>query len=138
VSVLNDRLEVIEHATSGQDISVALEYDIRNSQKLENVIIQIAFTGAFGQPLFACLSRVAKDGVLTLNPGSRILCRIPRLPLLPGTYTFDIWCKVGETIEDWVVNAGKLSVAQGDYFGTGKLPPNVVGDFVVAHDWSVE
>jgi lipopolysaccharide transport system ATP-binding protein len=137
VSILNDRLEVIEHATSGQDISIALEYEIRNSQKLENVIIQIAFTGAFGQPLFACLSRVAKDGVLTLNPGSRILCRITRLPLLPGTYTFDIWAKVGETMEDGVVNAGTLSVAQGDYFGTGKLPPKEVGEFVVTHNWSV-
>ena len=138
VSVLNDQLKVIEHATSGQDISISLEYDMRNSKKLENVIIQIAFTGVLGQPLFACLSRVAKDGVLTLNPGARILCRIPRLPLLPGTYTFSVWCKVAETMEDWVVDAGKLSVAEGDYFGTGKLTPNVVGDFLVTHEWSVQ
>jgi len=36
-----------------------------------------------------------------------------------------------------VSEAGKLSVVEGDYFGTGKLPPNTVGDFLVAHTWSI-
>jgi len=138
VSILNNRLEAVEHATSGQDIYISLEYDMGNYRKLENVIIQISFAGVFGQPLFACLSRVAKDGVLRLTPGARILCHIPRLPLLPGTYTFNIWCKVAETMEDWVADAGKLSVAEGDYFGTGKLTTNVVGDFLVINEWSVQ
>lgn len=138
VSILNHRLEKIEHATSGQDIYISLEYDMGNCQKLENVIIQISFAGVFGQPLFACLSRVVKDGVLRLIPGARILCHIPRLPLLPGTYTFSIWCKVAETMEDCVVEAGKLSVSEGDYFGTGKLTTNVVGDFLVTNEWSVQ
>ena len=45
---------------------------------------------------------------------------------------------VNDTLEDLVSDAGKLLVAEGDYFGTGRLPPTVVGDFLVAHTWSVE
>ena len=45
---------------------------------------------------------------------------------------------VDETLEDSVSDAGKLSVAEGDYFGTGKLPPNTIGDFLVAHTRSVD
>lgn len=137
VSVLNDRREMVESVISGQDISISLEYEIRGPDDLRNAIVQIAFSGVLGQPLFACLSRVAENGVLALTRGGRVLCHIPRLPLLPGVYTYSVWCKVAETLEDWVLDAGKLSVAEGDYFGTGKLPPNQVGDFLVAHTWSV-
>ena len=50
---------------------------------------------------------------------------------------FTIWCMVGDNLEDYVADAGKLTVVEGDYFGTGKLPPREVGDFIVAHDWTV-
>jgi len=36
-----------------------------------------------------------------------------------------------------VADAGKLTVVEGDYFGTGKLPPREAGDFIVAHSWTV-
>jgi len=137
VSVLNDRLEPVECVTSGQDISIALEYHLDGPKKLDNAIIQIAFAGALGQPLFACLSRVSHPGTLTLTSGGRVLCHISRLPLIPGSYTFGIWCKVEEVMEDGVYEAGKLTVADGDFFGTGKLPTSVVGEFLIKHSWSV-
>lgn len=137
-TILNGRGESVECVASGQDIAIALEYTILNSQVLDHAVIQIAFSGAYGQPLFACLSRVTNDGLLSLIPDARVVCRIPRLPLLPGIFTYSVWCKVGEVVEDWVLEAGRLSVMEGDYFGTGKLPPKQVGDFIVAHSWSVE
>jgi lipopolysaccharide transport system ATP-binding protein len=138
VSVLNDRHEVVETVISGQDISISLDYDILGSESLYNATIQIKFFGTFGQPLFACSSRAAVSESLTLAQGNRIFCHIPRLPLRSGIYTYTIWCMVGGTLEDLVADAGKLSVVEGDYFGTGKLPPNMVGDFLVAHTWSME
>ena len=72
-----------------------------------------------------------------MNRGTRLLCGIPRLPLQPGVYAFTIWCKVGDNLEDYVADAGKLTVVEGDYFGTGKLPPRDGGDFIVAHNWTV-
>jgi lipopolysaccharide transport system ATP-binding protein len=91
-----------------------------------------------GQPLFACLSRSSHAGPLTLPPRGRLVCRIPRLPLIAGIYNFTVWCTVANTLEDLVSDAGTLTVAEGDFFGTGQLPPNQVGDFLVPHTWSVE
>jgi lipopolysaccharide transport system ATP-binding protein len=136
VSVLNDRLEAVDSVATGQDISICLDYDIPTSEPIHNAVVQIKFFGVLGQPLFACLSRASKPEPLRIAPGARILCNIPRLPLLPGIYTYTIWCTVGETTEDYVAEAGKLSVVEGDYFGTGKLPARTVGDFLVAHTWS--
>jgi lipopolysaccharide transport system ATP-binding protein len=136
VSVLNDRLEPVESVASGQDISIRLDYNIPDSQPLNNAVVQIKFFGALGQPLFACLSRASNRDPLNLTSGSQVFCNIPRLPLSPGVYTYTIWCTVGDTTEDMVREAGKLSVVDGDYYGTGKLPSRQVGDFLVAHSWS--
>jgi hypothetical protein len=62
----------------------------------------------------------------------------PRLPLAVGVYAFAIWCSVGETLEDYVWDAGAISVVEGDYLRTGKLPPKTLGDFLVAHTWTVK
>ena len=50
------------------------------------------------------------NGPLTIGPGGRLLCHVPKLPLMPGLYTYTIWCTVGGTLEDWVADAGELSV----------------------------
>jgi lipopolysaccharide transport system ATP-binding protein len=137
VSVLNERLESVETVSSGQNISIGLDYDSRGPETLQNAVVQIKFSGSLGQPLFACLSGASRRTPLTLAPGGRLVCKIPRLPVVPGIYTFTIWCTVGDVLEDYVSEAGSLSVAEGDYYGTGKLPKNELGDFLVNHDWSV-
>ncbi len=137
VSVLNERGEPVSSVASGQDVSICAEYAIPSGQTLTNAIVQIKFFGALGQPLFACSSLSSRADALSLSPGGRLLCRVPRLPLMPGLYTYTIWCTVGGNLEDLVADAGEVAVVEGDYFSTGKLPPRDVGDFLVAHTWSV-
>ena len=134
---LTSDCEVVETVVSGQNVAIGLEYDIRDSATVSHVVVQTKFFGCFGQPLFACLSKSSHRSALELSRGTRLLCSIPRLPLQPGIYAFTIWCTVGDNLEDYVADAGKLTVVEGDYFGTGKLPPREIGDFIVAHNWTV-
>jgi lipopolysaccharide transport system ATP-binding protein len=135
VSILNKRLEPVENVTSGQDLSICLEYDIFGSDQLNNAVVQIKFAGALGQPLFACRSAVSLSENLTLQTGKPLYCHISNLPLLPGVYAFTVWCTIGPTLADYVSDVGKLSVVEGNFFGTGKLPPREVGEFLVTHHW---
>ena len=135
VELLSSRGEPIETASSGQDIAIQLNYELAGGKPLHNAVVQLKFAGSMGQPLFACRSEAASSQPLVLSPGGRLICRIPRLPLMAGVYTFTLWCTVGSVVEDFVGDAGSLSVVEGDFFGTGKLPPNTVGDFLVAHTW---
>jgi lipopolysaccharide transport system ATP-binding protein len=138
ITILNERDEPAETVISGQDMSVVLEYNMTGSEILHNAVIQIKVFGALGQLLFACSTRAALADPLTLAANTHICCHIPRLPLRSGIYTFTIWCTVGENVEDFVADAGKLSVVEGDFFGTGKYPARDTGDFLVAHEWSVD
>ena len=135
VEILDSRGTAVKTVSSGQHIAFKINYDLPEGRKLHNAVVQIKFVGNLGQPLFACLSQAARSEPLDLDPGGSLICHIPRLPLMAGVYTYTLWCTVGTVLEDFVRDAGKLSVAEGDFFGTGRLPPNTIGDFLVNHTW---
>ena len=125
----------ITAATSGETVTIRIDYQTEHGQSANHVVVGIVVRGQFGQPMFICLSRVAPNGFSSLAPAGSIRCRIPQLPLLPGAYTLDVWCKVNEVITDFINHAAELTVSEGDFFGSGKLPPRSAGEFLVAHNW---
>jgi lipopolysaccharide transport system ATP-binding protein len=133
--LLGCRGEPTEIVRSGEDVAFQLKYELSDPKELQNAVVQIKFAGNLGQSLFACLSNAASSDPLVLTPRGRLICRIPRLPLSAGIYTYTVWCSVGGVLEDFVRDAGTLTVTEGDFFGTGRLPPNNLGEFLVAHTW---
>lgn len=128
--------ESIQSAYSGQDIRIRIHYESEETGPIGAVFPQIAVSGLFGQSLFVLLSR-ASGSELTIPPNGSMVCEIPRLPLVPGAYVFDVWCKVGGEMADWIQHAGSLRVEEGDFYGTGKLPTIETGEMLVEHSWGV-
>ena len=75
------------------------------------------------------LGPIPSDGI--------IVCELPSAPLLPGTYSANVYCTVGGVVADWVQDASRIEVAEGDFFGTGRLPPAGYGSTVFGHQWLV-
>jgi lipopolysaccharide transport system ATP-binding protein len=138
IKLVDRRGEPVDTVSSGEDVAIEIDYDLPGGEPLKNAVVQIKFAGTMGQPLFACLSSTVRDDALALRPGGRLVCRIPKLPLGAGVYTGTVWCNVGGVLEDLVRDAVKLTVAEGDFFGSGKLPPATIGDFLVDHAWDAE
>jgi lipopolysaccharide transport system ATP-binding protein len=67
-----------------------------------------------------------------------ISCSIERTPLLPGAYTVNLFATIAGDIADWVQDAGTIEVTEGDFFGTGRLPPAGYGATAVPQQWLVE
>jgi hypothetical protein len=49
-----------------------------------------------------------------------------------------VFCRANGEIADWVVDAGTIEVAEGDFFRTGRLPPAGYGAVAVTQAWLVE
>ena len=64
-------------------------------------------------------------------------CSIARLPLMPSLYRVNLFATVNGIIADWVTDAAMLEVADGDFFGSGRLQPSGYGSVIIDHDWSV-
>ena len=65
-------------------------------------------------------------------------CRVPRLPLQPGSYHLELFSMSSMDITDFVPHAATLYVEAGDFFGSGRLPPADEGQLLVNHSWEVD
>jgi lipopolysaccharide transport system ATP-binding protein len=124
-------------AVSGRDLTLEIEYQGQGDRRLTNVVMSVAIYGAEGQFLVMCSNEMAGTRFEQVPSRGRMVCTIPRLPLAPGQYDLNLHCVVNGVLADWVQRAARLSVAEGDFFGTGRLPPASHGGVLVPQRWSV-
>jgi lipopolysaccharide transport system ATP-binding protein len=63
---------------------------------------------------------------------------IPRLPLKQGRYNMTIFASVGGEVADWIQDAIILDVDAGDFYGSGKLPPDGQGHICIDHRFELK
>jgi lipopolysaccharide transport system ATP-binding protein len=129
---------LLDQVPAGADIEVVVGYEMRPDAIARRAIFKLGLRDLFQRPLATCLSRTSHTEPLALPARGRIVCRIPRLPLVPGRYPFDLWCKLDEAVADWLRPAAAIEVVSGDFFGTGRLPPRDGGDILLDHCWYAE
>jgi homopolymeric O-antigen transport system ATP-binding protein len=125
---------------SGQRITLELNYASTSDEKCPSgLAFHIFFTTAMEERLFICSTQFAGDSPEVFPTTGAVRCSLPCLPLLPVQYSLEIACVVtGRKVTmDRIVNAKVLTVIEGDFFGSGKLPPAYVGPFLVPHSWEV-
>lgn len=126
----------VANVASGQDVGILLAYEGSDDRQLRNVSVTIGFYGVFGQFWVFCGNEMTGTRFESLPPQGRLLCSIPRLPLAPGRYDLNLHCEVNGIQADWLRQACQLDVTEGDFFGTGRLPPPGHGGVLVPHSWS--
>jgi hypothetical protein len=73
-----------------------------------------------------------------LNDQARILCEVPKLPLLPGSYRINYEVSIDGQCVDAQVSARNLEVVPGKYYGTPRLPARSSTPICVDCNWQVE
>ncbi len=58
-----------------------------------------------------------------------ITFQLDALPLTQGKYTASVFIRANGDISDWIHNVHSFTVLEGDFYGTGRLPPDRQGDF---------
>ena len=136
-AILDDDGNPVEQVPSGQDCILSVTYESTDETSPSGVTFGASFYSR-GAHLFSVSTQFNGQIYDHLPPAGRIVCRIPRLPLAPGTYQYNLICRVHGGIADWVTDAGELVVSEGDFFGSGRLPPRSHPGALVDHSWSVE
>ncbi|MEO7863988.1 MAG: ABC transporter ATP-binding protein [Nitrospirales bacterium] len=135
VTVCDEKGRPIDNALCGQNICFAVSYRSRDNKPISRLDVHITFYTTVGHFMFNCSSEASGHPFDALPPKGQVFCHIPELPLSPGRYVFNMYSTVGGVVADWVQQAGSLSVATGDYFGTGQLKTHNEG-FLVKHKWT--
>jgi lipopolysaccharide transport system ATP-binding protein len=120
---------------TGGGLTVEIEYD--SPVPLTNPVFGVFFQRLSGEPLFH-LQTLSQLGPLGSLPSRGVVrCRLPMLPLVPGTYVLSFNCSMMHMPGnlDHLDRAELIHVEAADFFGTGRLPPSHNGCFLLKADW---
>lgn len=132
----NGKGEPVNALCLGEDLSVELTYRSKHQKALEPVSTSIVFVNQVGTPILTCWNELVSAELRGLAPAGRLICTIPRIPLAPGNYSVTAAFVVGGRTADKIRDVATLKVLDGDYFGSGRLPPAGNACVMVDHRWS--
>ena len=89
------------------------------------------------QPLMNLYSETAGARFHEVSARGEVRCHIDRCPLPAGQYVAGVWADEHQQMLDAVPRASDLTVAGGDFYGSGReqMGPRTV---LVQHDWSIQ
>jgi hypothetical protein len=72
---------------------------------------------------------------MTPHQTLQVKIKVDSWPLQGDTYHFTLFSSVRGEIADWIFNAGKVVVENGDYFKTGRVIPKGQGSILIDHEF---
>ena len=95
------------------------------------------FETLLGIKVIQVQTRLQKGHLPDLASSGIIECKIPRLPLVPGTYFVSPGCGSKSKQLDFIERVCQLQVTEFDVFGTGRLPQPNTALILVDAEWEV-
>jgi lipopolysaccharide transport system ATP-binding protein len=121
---------------AGEPLRIAISYDAPAS--VEDPRFGVIVESRDGEPLFFLHTVLQNDKRLVLPQRGTVYCDIPFLPLVPGQYWMSFLCAGKEGRVDFLDRPMRIHVEGGDCFGSGRLPPQGAGKFLVQATWTTE
>ena len=117
------------------DAEIEIEFETKKGFKINNAKIDIGINNILGDRV-AWLSTDTLVHSPDLSKGE-ICFHIYNLPLAPGDYNCNLYCEINNEVADWLADVIEFSVAEKDYYGTGKTIPagqgNILLNFKILH-----
>jgi homopolymeric O-antigen transport system ATP-binding protein len=120
VQLLDKNGDAVSDAVSGMEFVLRAFFTVRNGGVLKNCRISLVILREM-RPYFALGTDLVDNTVLDLSGQGCVDFIVPNWPLSGGSYHMNAFVASEGVIQDWVLDAMKISVIDGDFFGTGKL-----------------
>ncbi len=127
----------LEFAFCGQEVELVIDYVTKDEADLRDVAAWLWIRDRLGKSLAIMYTRLTGQNFERMPGRGRMVCRLPRLTLAPGSYLVDLAAQAPGQRSDKLIGAAMLEVSPGDFFGSGK-PVSNVGMFLVDHSWRLE
>jgi lipopolysaccharide transport system ATP-binding protein len=138
VEVRDDAGRTLDVAASGQDVEICLRYEAAPGFQSPKVVVGLCVKTQFDVPVFLQHNRLTRDEWASLPARGAFVCRIPRLPLPPSAYRITYSLMLNGEYLDAMEDAYELTVTDGDFFGSGEVPPATHGCCLVDASWRLE
>jgi len=119
----------------GASIAIHVRYAV---QRPVRPVFGVVVKTIYGVPVFCASDRFC-DQLAQCDPAARgtVVCTIGKIPLLPGTYTIDLWLGDAGGDFDVIFDAISFDVLPADVTGTGRLPSAAHGPVFCDATWQL-
>jgi lipopolysaccharide transport system ATP-binding protein len=129
---------VIDSPSTGEDCDIVLSYETSRADSLRTVNFGISvFALEESVPMLNLSSETAGADFRDVPPRGQVRCRLHKCPLPAGQYFISIWAEMTGELLDGVHRAFDMTVAGGDFYGSGRQPRADHRTVLVPHEWSV-
>jgi lipopolysaccharide transport system ATP-binding protein len=130
--------QVIDSPTSGEDVDIVLRYETDRDRPFRTVHFGITVLSLEDNAHMLNLSSETAGAVFSeVPPLGEARCRLHKCPLPAGQYFMSIYADIAGELLDGVHRAFEMTVAGGDFYGSGRQPHPDHRTVLVPHEWSV-
>ena len=136
----DDRGVITTSIQSGDDVRLVFDFECEAGSIGRPFDVGFGIHGGYDECLFVLYASYVGTPLTVSRTRGRFVCRIPRFPLSPGTYSVVPRIEINAVEADFPqVPVGTIEVVDGDFFGS-KVRTNArgAGPFLVDGTWSVE
>lgn len=134
----DDKGNRCDSVLAGGKLTVVLDYELQVKAPICYVDVAVSILTREGVRLADLSNRFSGQTIaLGESVQGRLKCVVDRLQLNVGEYTYHVWARSPLGREDLVLDAGRFSVSEGDYFGGGKMPSQE-WVLLLDHSWAQE
>jgi lipopolysaccharide transport system ATP-binding protein len=125
----------LEYLATGQEVDFRVYYSCEENN-VENVSVAIGISSNSGAFVSLLSNQIAGEPFESICKEGFITCKIKKLPLAPGSYTASLIIRSNEVILDWIQQAVTIVVEPGDFYGTGRMPPQSHAGVLLEQEWT--
>ena len=111
---------IITEAVSGQDVIISLSYEAKEGMNFNNCIFCVAVDKDL-KTYFNLSTALVDRNSFKVTGNGRIDFLVKKWPLMGGRYHVGFYAESNNVLQDHLEDAVVIDVADGDYFGSGKL-----------------
>ena len=122
---------------SGQDVDIYFNFEKLPDFTDSDVIMGFMVRTHLDVPVFLQHNRLTGNNWNSLPSKGSFVCRIRRLPLPSANYRLGFSLMRGGEYVDRIDDASELIVVEGDFYGSGEVPPATHGNCLVDAEWRI-
>ena len=142
IEIKDKQGNLLDTIKSGQTIDIYFYFKKCSQKVLNKILVGFIVKTQMDIPIFVQHNRLAQKNFDIIPDKGIFICSIPTLPLPASTYkvTYSILSNQGlkGSYIDNIQDAVNLTVVEGDFFGSGEIPPIQHGVCLVKASWTIK
>ena len=128
IRLIDEDMKIVNYAKTGSQLIFRISFS-RTKKIFASSKFCLSFSNGTGERISTICSNLINYSH-KFERNKDLVIKFDKLNLVPDSYKITTFLTLNDEISDWLINAFDFEVFEGDFYGTGRLPPTGQGSFL--------